>query len=105
MRDLSFSVSALRRTSAQFERVGSAAERDADAIESAITAEGACWGSDAAGQAFAAAYLKPAQTLLGAVLDAPPLLADIGDRLDATAAGYDRTEQGNAELPDGVMQV
>lgn len=86
----------LRSASPQFD---SAADQMADArtaLETALSAEGPCWGGDEAGQTFARSYLPQAEATtkaLGAVVQA---LRSIRVSLDASAGTWEGCDQGAA---------
>ncbi|HEY0641506.1 MAG TPA: hypothetical protein VGD67_28080 [Pseudonocardiaceae bacterium] len=72
------------------------AGRIAADLTDALAAAGDCWGGDAAGQAFAASHVAPADNALGAVGALPEGLGDVRDRLSATAATYADSDQAGA---------
>jgi uncharacterized protein YukE len=88
---------ALRAHGATFssyaDRAGAIHRQLSQALEDA----GDCWGSDAAGQSFAAGHLPGAQGTLAAIGGLPDKLTGVGEKFTSTADGYDQAEQDNAQ--------
>ncbi|MCX5042213.1 hypothetical protein OG921_03280 [Aldersonia sp. NBC_00410] len=56
-------------------------------------AEGACWGADEPGAAFASKYVAPAGSAIGSAETMVDVLAGVADRIRATADALQMTEQ------------
>ncbi|HEY7594985.1 MAG TPA: hypothetical protein VH969_17670 [Actinophytocola sp.] len=65
-------------------------------LTAALAEAGACWGSDAVGQSFAAAHASPADSTLAQLGALPGQLGSVGDRFTATAATYEGDDQHGA---------
>lgn len=87
---------ALRSASPRFDGVGDAVTSAFDRLTGALSSEGACWGDDAAGQAFAKGY-RPGADLANQVT---PALVDalraIRTELDASANAWERSDTDGA---------
>ncbi|OYO24956.1 hypothetical protein CGZ93_00305 [Enemella dayhoffiae] len=91
------SAAGLRRWSSSLRRDGEEGAAQVGEALRAIGAEAGCWGADAAGDAFARAYLPAIAPLLAAALTSGDQVADLSDRLDTSAHNYQRTEAENSE--------
>jgi uncharacterized protein YukE len=86
----------LRGASPQFDTVADQLQDVRTALETALAAEGPCWGEDDAGQTFARSYLPQTGATtqaLGAAVDA---LRAIRVSLDAAAGTWQGCDQGVA---------
>ncbi|MCQ4120425.1 WXG100 family type VII secretion target [Rhodococcus tibetensis] len=61
-------------------------------LTSALDAEGAAWGSDEGGTAFAGHYIPGAESAVHAVASLVALFSAIGDGMRATAESFEATE-------------
>jgi hypothetical protein len=81
-------VERLASRAAQFEplvgRLGTIRGNLADAL----SADGACWGTDAVGQSFAAAHTVPAADAVSRLSTLSDRLTSVGTRLAETAGTY-----------------
>lgn len=62
-------------------------------LTAALAESGACWGSDAVGQSFAASHAGPADSTIERLGSLPAQLTSVGDRFTATAATYEGDDQ------------
>ncbi|MGH3998783.1 MAG: WXG100 family type VII secretion target [Pseudonocardiaceae bacterium] len=86
----------LRGASPRFDMVADQVRDARTALETALAAEGPCWGEDAAGQTFARGYLPQAEATtqaLGTVVEA---LRAIRVSLDAATGTWEGCDQGAA---------
>ena len=86
----------LRSAAPRFDAVADQLRNAGAALNTALSAEGACWGGDEAGQAFAQKYLPQLEattTALGNVVEA---LRAIRTSLDASADTWEGADQGGA---------
>jgi hypothetical protein len=63
---------------------------------------GACWGTDAVGQSFAAGHVASATDSLSRVGGLTELFGGVGERFKATAQSYTDVDEGNAGALRGV---
>ena len=90
------SVSGLRRGAGQIGAAGDALDGVLQALDSALQAEGQCWGGDESGQAFAKQYVPNSQATLEAFRNLAQALDDIRGGVEASADAYEGSDQGNA---------
>ncbi|MGH8964867.1 MAG: WXG100 family type VII secretion target [Actinomycetes bacterium] len=86
----------LRGAAPRFDAVADQMEDARSTVETALAAEGTCWGEDDAGQTFARSYLPQAggtAQALGTVVEA---LRAIRSSLDAAAGTWEGCDQGVA---------
>jgi hypothetical protein len=57
-------------------------------LTEALSADGACWGTDAVGQSFSAVHAQPADDVIARLSSLSGRLGDVGTRLSDTAATY-----------------
>jgi len=57
-------------------------------LTEALSANGACWGTDAVGQSFSAVHAQPADDVVARLSSLSGRLGDVGTRLSDTAATY-----------------
>lgn len=89
-------VAGLRRGGAQFSASGDSLDGVMKALNSALSAEGECWGGDESGQAFAKEYVPNAKGTLEAFTNLTKALNDIRTGVDQSADAYEGADQGNA---------
>lgn len=58
-----------------------------------LSADGACWGTDAVGQSFSAVHAQPADDLVDRLSSLSGRLGSVGTRLSDTAATYGAGEE------------
>lgn len=90
------SVPGLRRGAGQFGAAGDALDGVMQALDSALRAEGQCWGGDESGQAFAKQYVPNSQATSEAFRNLAKALDDIRVGVEQTADAYEGSDQGNA---------
>jgi WXG100 family type VII secretion target len=90
------SVSGLRRGAGQYGAAGDALNGVMEALNSALQAEGQCWGGDESGQAFAKEYVPNSRATLDAFKNLAQALDDIRGGVEASADAYEGSDQGNA---------
>ncbi|GAA1278783.1 WXG100 family type VII secretion target [Saccharothrix xinjiangensis] len=95
-------VPGLRRGAAQFGGAGDSLNDVLQALDSALRAEGQCWGGDESGQAFAQKYVPNSQATLEAFGALAQALGDIGTGVGQSADAYEGSDQGNAT---GISRV
>ncbi|MFC6089579.1 WXG100 family type VII secretion target [Saccharothrix lopnurensis] len=95
-------VPGLRRGAAQFGGAGDALNDVLRALDSALRAEGQCWGGDESGQAFAQKYVPNSQATLEAFGVLAQALGDIGTGVGQSADAYEGSDRGNAS---GITRV
>lgn len=86
----------LARQAQHFPDLANRAQGAHQSLSQALDSAAECWGSDAAGQSFAATYLRPAQDTLDRLGSLAGRLTGVGDRWSATASGYQQVETANA---------
>lgn len=86
----------LRSASPQFDAAADQLEDARTALETALAAEGPCWGGDDAGQAFARSYLPRAEATTTAVATLVQALRAIRVGLDASADTWEGCDGGAA---------
>jgi hypothetical protein len=91
----------LRSASPQFDAAADHLEDACTALETALAAEGPCWGSDDAGQTFARNYLPQAKATTTAVGTIIAALRAIRVGLDASAGTWEACDQGAADRLGG----
>ena len=69
------------------------AGRIAGDLRNGVESHGRCWGDDEVGRAFAAGHVEPADATLQRISELPDGLADVGERLRATAITYAESDQ------------
>ncbi|MEU5691216.1 WXG100 family type VII secretion target [Actinosynnema sp. NPDC020468] len=89
-------VPGLRRGGAQFSAAGDSLDGVFQALNSALAAEGQCWGGDESGKAFAKEYVPNSQATLQAFQSLAEALEAIRGGVDQTADAYEGSDQGNA---------
>jgi WXG100 family type VII secretion target len=94
----------LRSASPQFDTAADQLEDARTALETALAAEGPCWGGDNAGQAFARNYLPQAEATTTAVATIVKALRAIRMGLDASADTWENCDQGAADRLGGRRQ-
>lgn len=87
----------LRGRAAGYSGVGDRLEDVLTRLQSALTAAGACWGDDEAGQRFARAYDGPAGSAQQAFRDFSRGLRDIHRMLTVMADNYERADRSEAD--------
>lgn len=90
MSDLSFDLAELATGAGDIRALSTQADTDATALSEVVEASAMCWGVDAPGRAFAAAYLDPATETMVAALQ-------VGHQLEAIAENIDRMRDIYAE--------
>jgi len=93
---------ALAERSGAFADLSDRADRIAADLADRLSANGDCWGGDAAGQSFAGCHAEPASAALRSISALPADLLDVGSRLSTTAATYAETESANDDTMRGV---
>jgi hypothetical protein len=63
-------------------------------LTDALSADGACWGTDAVGQSFSSVHAQPADDVLSRLSALSGRLGSVGTRLSGTAQTYGAGEQG-----------
>lgn len=63
-------------------------------LADALSADGACWGTDAVGQSFSAVHTGPADDVVTRLSALSDRLGSVGTRLSETASTYGAGEQG-----------
>lgn len=96
------SVSGLRRGAGRFGAAGDSLAGVLRALDSALRAEGQCWGGDESGRAFAQKYVPNSQATLEAFGSLAGALTDIGTAVGQSADEYEGSDQGNAT---GISRV
>jgi uncharacterized protein YukE len=86
----------LARQAQHFPDLANRAQGVHQSLSQALDSAGECWGADAAGQSFAASYLRPAREALDGLGSLAGRLTEVGDRWSATASGYQQVETSNA---------
>lgn len=86
----------LRSASPQFDAAADQLDDARTALETALAAEGPCWGGDDAGQTFARNYLPQAEATTTAVGTIVAALRAIRLGLDASADTWEGCDQGAA---------
>ena len=94
----------LRSASPQFDAVADQLEDARTALETALAAEGPCWGGDDAGQTFSRNYLPQAEATTTAVATIVQALRAIRVGLDASADTSEGCDQGAADRLGGRRQ-
>lgn len=95
-------VPGLRRGAGQFGAAGDSLNGVLQALNSALQAEGQCWGGDESGQAFAQKYVPNSQATLEAFGALAEALEGVGTGVSQTADAYEGSDQGNAT---GISRV
>lgn len=90
------SVSGLRRGAGQYGAASDSLDGVMQALNSALQAEGQCWGGDESGQAFAKEYVPNSEATLEAFENLAKALGDIRTGVEQTADAYEGSDQGNA---------
>jgi hypothetical protein len=86
----------LRSAAPQFDRVADKLEDARTVLETALRAEGPCWGDDEAGQTFERSYLPQAEATTRALGTVVQALRAIRVSLDASAGSWEGTDQSAA---------
>ncbi|GAA3842333.1 hypothetical protein GCM10022243_05910 [Saccharothrix violaceirubra] len=89
-------VSGLRQGGTQFGAAGDSLDGVLRTLDSALSAEGQCWGNDESGQAFAKEYVPNSKATLEAFGSLATALAEIRGAVDQTADAYEGSDHGNA---------
>ncbi|WP_051771692.1 WXG100 family type VII secretion target [Saccharothrix sp. NRRL B-16314] len=89
-------VAGLRQGAGRFGAAGDALDGVMQALDSALKAEGQCWGGDESGQAFAAEYVRNSEATLNAFKELAQALDGIRTGVEASADAYEGSDQGNA---------
>ncbi len=84
----------MRSAAPRFDRVSDNLVDVRRQLDLALDAEGASWGSDATGAAFAADYVPGAEGALAAPAQPPDVLTGIAGGLRDTAAAFENTDTG-----------
>lgn len=95
-------VPGLRRGASQFGASSDSLDAVLQALNSALQAEGQCWGGDESGQAFAKEYVPNSTATLDAFKNLTKALDDIRAGVEQSADEYEGTDQGNAS---GISRV
>ncbi|HWE90570.1 MAG TPA: hypothetical protein VG317_14000 [Pseudonocardiaceae bacterium] len=97
----------LARQAQDFPDLADRAQRIHQTLSQALDAAGECWGSDAAGQSFAAHHLGAANDTLDRLGSLSGRLSSVGQRWSETASGYRRVEADvvNTVEAAGVRQA
>lgn len=82
---------------AQFEPLVSRLSTIHRQLADALSADGACWGTDTVGESFAAAHTGPADDTVTRLLTLPDRLGSVGARLSASATTYGAVDAGAVE--------
>lgn len=95
MRD-GFDVDAdrLAGQASQFEPLSTRVAAIHRGLADALSADGACWGTDAVGQSFSSVHAQPADDVVTRLSSLPERLGSVGTRLSDTATTYGAGEQG-----------
>lgn len=88
----------LARRAGEFTGLSERADRILTTLSGTLDGHGACWGGDAAGQAFARSHVSPADTAITAISELPDGLRGIGDALARTAATYAESEHTSTSV-------
>lgn len=86
----------LRGAAPQFDRAADRLEDARSALDTALRAEGRCWGGDDAGQTFERSYLPQAEVTISAVGTVVQALRAIRTGLDASAGTWEGCDQSAA---------
>lgn len=86
----------LRSAAPQFDAVADQLANAATALNSALSAEGQCWGGDEAGRTFAQDYLPQAGATTAALGNVIEALRAIRTSLDASADTWEGADQCGA---------
>ncbi|MBW4716078.1 WXG100 family type VII secretion target [Saccharothrix obliqua] len=89
-------VPGLRRGGARFSGAGDALDGVLRQLDSALRAEGRCWGDDESGQAFAGGYVPASTATLDAFRRLAGALQDIRTGVDRSADTYEGVDRDNA---------
>lgn len=87
-------VNQVRSAAPRFDRVSDNLVDVRRQLDLALDAEGASWGADATGAAFAAAYVPGAEGALAALRNLTDVLNGIAGGLRDTAAAFESTDTG-----------
>ena len=87
-------VDRVRSAAPRFDRVSDNLVDVRRQLDLALDAEGASWGSDATGAAFAADYVPGAEGALAALRNLSDVLTGIAGGLRDTAAAFENTDTG-----------
>jgi uncharacterized protein YukE len=93
--ELRVEPAALRRNAKGFSEGGERLGRVFADLSAALSAEGRCWGGDAAGRQFEQGYEKPRQAAYDSFAQLPGALTDITSRLDTMAGNYEAAEDAS----------
>jgi WXG100 family type VII secretion target len=95
----------LRSASPQFDAAADQLEDARTALDTALAAEGPCWGGDDAGQTFARNYQPQAEAITTAATTIVQALRAIRAGLDASADTWEGCDQGAADRLGGRRQL
>jgi WXG100 family type VII secretion target len=93
--ELRVEPAALRRHAAEFTGGADRLGRVFAELSAALSAEGKCWGGDAAGRQFEHGYEKPRQAAYDSFERLAGALEDIRSRLDTMAKNYEAAEDAS----------
>ncbi|WNV90765.1 WXG100 family type VII secretion target [Umezawaea sp. Da 62-37] len=89
-------VQGLRQGGTQFSSAADALGSVFQALDSALSGEGQCWGGDESGQTFAKEYVPNAKATADAFKNLTTALGDIRTGIDQSADAYEGSDQGNS---------
>jgi WXG100 family type VII secretion target len=87
----------LRGASPKFDNASDSLKTALDKLNGVLQAEGACWGGDEAGQAFAKEYEPGAENGTESMQALAQALHQVRGELDATARTWDEDDKSNAQ--------
>ncbi|MBP1162446.1 WXG100 family type VII secretion target [Rhodococcus sp. PvR099] len=86
----------LRSAAPRFEAVADALDRTRTQLSGALQAEGASWGSDETGAAFAEGYVPGADSAVDGLLKVAEAMRAIAGAVTETADAFDGSDRGFA---------
>jgi uncharacterized protein YukE len=86
---------ALKRNAEGFGSGAKTLEQIFDRLNSALSAEGKCWGADDTGKAFESNYTKPEQSALKTFPSLVKSLGDIENGVKRMADNYNKAEEAS----------
>lgn len=92
---------ALRATQPQFAQLASRVTDAVAALAQVIEKEGACWGTDKPGAAFAKNYVDAAKQTQDSLGSIPGVLSGLGDSMTTIANAIDEQDQSTAAALTG----
>lgn len=99
-----YDVDGIRSTAPEFSKAADGVTDAWKSISDLQTAEGACWGGDAAGQAFANSYLPAVIEAEQCAQAISTLLSEVRSELDGSATTMESSDQDSAATFDGGMR-